>query len=407
MKRLYKNTKSRFFVTLIVFLFSSQLWGRSPVAVVNSVIGNAFISQSKTTKKLHKGDHIYDMAEVFTEMGGQVSISDYYDHKFHLSGSGHIAFLNKTLELKRGYLWLQSFNESDKYMVQTANAVSKYKKGEGIISFDGGSGKTQMLAIKGRFEFGNLIQGHPPIAVDGGQFSFVHKEYERGTPRRPTPIGFGSFKKVTGLFNGVYPMGEKPKVKIKKPVAASRGVASMRIDTTVPAAVVMKSLPTGSTSVETPSKVVDGGKIIYIRENKKERQEKKSQLLDYYQSKVKKMTKPVKKVWKHSYGSRSKVKVKVFGVQKKAPRKKASATPHRLKRMPTSTPKPSRQIIKSKKVGRGPASVGGMAPTIHPVKDDFENSLVDQYKKQMRHSNEVNQLIKDLKNYDQDYKTQY
>jgi hypothetical protein len=52
------------------------------------------------------------------------------------------------------------------------------------------------------------------------------------------------------------------------------------------------------------------------------------------------------------------------------------------------------------KVKRAPASVKQQT-------DAFESSLVDQYKKQMRHSDEVNQLIRDLKNYEMDYDTGY
>ena len=36
-------------------------------------------------------------------------------------------------------------------------------------------------------------------------------------------------------------------------------------------------------------------------------------------------------------------------------------------------------------------------------KSDFEETLVDEYKKQLRHSEEVNSLIEDLKNYEQNY----
>ena len=61
-------------------------------------------------------------------------------------------------------------------------------------------------------------------------------------------------------------------------------------------------------------------------------------------------------------------------------------------------------------VKRVPASIGSMAPKIKrhtgPA-NSFEGSLVEEYKRQMRHSNEVNELIDALKSYDNDYKKGY
>ena len=44
---------------------------------------------------------------------------------------------------------------------------------------------------------------------------------------------------------------------------------------------------------------------------------------------------------------------------------------------------------------------------LNKEKSNFEKTLVNEYKKQMRHSEEVNSLIEDLKNYEQNYKKNY
>lgn len=46
-------------------------------------------------------------------------------------------------------------------------------------------------------------------------------------------------------------------------------------------------------------------------------------------------------------------------------------------------------------------------PQVEIKKSAFENSLMEEYKKQRRHSGELNSLIKELKSFDQDYKVSY
>ena len=99
---------------LIVFIFaillSSQVMARE-VALVSGLTGNAFMIKNGHTKALSLGDAIEDFAEIYTEEGSQLTLSDHYDHIYYVSGSGHIKFLNKILELKNGYLRIQSYQK--------------------------------------------------------------------------------------------------------------------------------------------------------------------------------------------------------------------------------------------------------------------------------------------------------
>lgn len=383
MKKLSKSIKS----SLVLALFLSfSAFAKSPLALVNSVKGTAFvINNGKQTKVLKPGDHLYDFDEVLTETGGQISFSDYYDHQYHLSGSGHVKLLNRMVELKRGYLWQQSFTPSKNFITQTANAVVSYSQGESIVSFDPYSGKTQLLVIKGRFEFANLLQNFLKLEVRDGQFSFIDNDYEEGRPRDATPLGFSSFKKVTSLFEKVEPMDKddayerlkaKPTMKLPK-----RSIASVK--------------------EETPTSGVKPGKIIFLTKDKKQAQQRKEKLLQSYEQELSELAKPVKTKFKPSYDKKSAAKVRIFG--------KSYVKP---------TPKSTQQnIAKSqKKVAtkseRAPASVDN-AKSLNSGKkspqpsSEFEKSVLDAYKNQMRHNQETNDLIKDLKNYKQDYKTSY
>ena len=97
-------------------------------------------------------------------------------------------------------------------------------------------------------------------------------------------------------------------------------------------------------------------------------------------------------------------------VVKSSPYSKLSGVPiHVYSGHKTSQAKNSRKSSAQ----RAPASINAaksikLNPQIEINQSStFENSLLNQYKHQMRHETEVNRLIEDLRNYDQDYQTGY
>ena len=116
MKRYEESTKIKniflgIFSFIVLFsLGTGDVYSKKKkLGVVEEVWGNVFLVEEGKTKQLRAGDYLYDFSEVMTEEGAQVSFSDYYDHQFHLAGSGHIKMMNKIVELVRGYLWVQSY----------------------------------------------------------------------------------------------------------------------------------------------------------------------------------------------------------------------------------------------------------------------------------------------------------
>ena len=105
--------------------------------------------------------------------------------------------------------------------------------------------------------------------------------------------------------------------------------------------------------------------------------------------------------WRPNYTKKSGVKIRIFGDRNRS----------RLKKSPKKiTARGSLDKMKSsvKRNGspvssRSPASINKTGFSITEEDDVFEKSLLDAYKKQQRHSKEVNSLINDLKNYRQDY----
>jgi len=353
MKKLFKNTKHfKFFTLIALFGLMSEAWGASAVATVSALTGRAFVSLDGRTQSLKVGDQVPSFAEVFTEVGAQVTLSDYFDHKYHLAGSGHIQFLNKSLQLKEGYLWVQSFQDRHTFSVQTANAIALFKRGEGIVSFDSVSGRSQLLVKKGQFDYANSLNPFFTQTVSEGLFSFVITDQDEGAPRAPTPIGYQSFKQIVALFKDVQSESDNN--------APARNVASV-----VEAPNWQEMQPAHAVA---PKPTVDPAMEVQLKE--------------LYAPKL--APKKVVKKWQPTYEKKSGAKVRIFGSPSKGPtRTVASETPK----------KPS---------SRTPASVGSMAPEIKQ-NDVFESKLMQEYKNQMRHSQETNKLINELKSFDQDY----
>lgn len=384
MKKLFNVTRKTRVLTLVAtFMFSFTSFAKSPELMVRSVKGNAFLVAKGKTSMLKAGDHIYDFQQVFTEVGSQITFANFQDQVFHLAGGGNIRSLKGVVELQNGYLWMESISgKSEEYQVQTPNGRIAFTNAEGIVDFDNSSGKTQLLVLSGNFEFGNLFQDYLKTTVSSGKFSFISKDYENGAPRVPTPVGKNTFAKVQGLF-------EKRSVNKKK--APIKNVASILSSEDIAPKMVKRSIAsvpmTEPTTIDIPkpkTKVQESG-IIYIRP-KKRNLAKDDMLMNYHSKNITKLkAKKVKKTFSPSYEKKSKVKVFVFGRKKKSKRSVAS-------------------VPKKKTFNRAPASVSS---SVKIKNDAFEKSLSREYKKQLRHSKEVNSLIQELKNYDQDYKQSY
>ncbi len=387
MKKLFKNiNKTSLAITLIVHFMAYYAHADSSVGIVSSLEGNAFETINGKTRTLKVGDELTGMSEIMTTSGAQLTVTDYFDHQFHLSGSAHIKMTGIGMELRRGYLWVQSYGKSQSpYSIKTANGFANIGYGETIVSFDPASSKTQLLVMKGAHSFGNLMEPDMALRVEDGHFSFLSNDVDNGIPRQSTPVGFSSFKKVTSLFRGIQSMDKgdwsttakatpQPRVETQ----AARTIASTK-QAPVPGTVIyVKSVQGGSrvpASADVPSAA------------------------DYYYSKVKKAP------WNAKL-KKTGVPVKVWGKEswQRTPASTKSWIKNKKEEKP-GYPEPPKKTVKK---DRTPASVSPISISPVEVKtDDFEKGLSNQYKKQMRHNSEVNSLIRDLKNYDQDFKTAY
>ncbi len=364
MKKLFKSTKISF-VALFLMASVAQAASSSPAVIVSQVTGNAFAMSGGKTNTLSIGDRITDYSDVVTEEGAQVTLTDYHDHKFHLSGSGHLKFEKNQVTVERGYVWIQSFNQRDEFYVKTANSRIGYTLGEAIVSFDAFSGKTQLMSVRGEFSLNNSFETHLKVTVSDGQFSFVSNDYNQGIPRTPMSIGESSFKKITGLFGGVQP-------------AAPLALPMQYATTPAPTSTAKSE---GRQVASAPEK--SKGSIVMLKRNSTFVNDKV--ITKAYAQEERKVEAIKRKNYlQREYSKKSGVALRVYGK--------------------TSTQKKTSPVA-AESTQRMPASAS--APEVVKGDSSFEGSMVKQYEGQMRHSNEVNKLIEELKNYEQDYQSGY
>ena len=407
MKRLFKSISKKVFVLglLSAPLLTSPVSASDYYGIVKDVSGTVFLSVGERTVPAKVGTKIFDSTEVMTTSGAQVSVMDRYDHIVNLSGSAHMAVQGKKIELIKGYLWIQSTRKrNDKFKIQTANASVSYGQGEGVISFDEATGKTQLLSIRGVFRLRHAMDQHKFEYVREGEFSFINDSYREGRPRSPTAVGYDSYQKVTNLFSGVEPI--KKTFSFPQMRGAGKKAAKSNVNSGENPQMQTSKSPSRSVASEAKSDAKEGS--IHYVETQSMKKSSKGKLKQYYQKQLAALEKEEKdkkqasrkskkKGFRPSYQHKSDVTVRVFGASKESTGRMPSSEKNRKKEKKS----------KSKKSGRAPASLQEVNPQVNIEQDAFEKGLNEQLKKQMRHDQEVNALIKELKNYDQDYQTSY
>ena len=247
------------------------------------------------------------------------------------------------------------------------------------MSYDKVKGKTQLYSLSESFEIAHVLEKSFKEVVDKGQFTFIDNDFENGAPRRPTELGHASYEKMRSLFYKIHPIEYKHPTLTKNDEILPQRKSNLRIPASV------------SPENETDGASLKENKIIYLLPDTKRNQAAKDQRLEsFYKGKVVEWSvRPKKKKFVPSYDKLSGVDIKIYG--SKASVKSAAQTPVISKKRESA-------------VYRLPSSVSTASAESN---SEFESSLSNEFKKQMRHSNEVNSLIRDLKNYNQDFQAEY
>lgn len=364
MRKLFKTISLKFSLALLALVFSAKIFAQSPIARVTSVKGDAFVKMGDKLMPLKPGQNLFDSNTIMTTVGSQVSFSDFFDHLYQLAGEGQIQIRPQVIQLHRGYFWIQSLGKHQQiFQVISANAKLYYSNGHGVVSFDPYSGRTQFISVQGYFGFGNLLQPELDVKVSTGEFSFVDTEFQEGVPRYATAVGKQTFDQIVSLFPEIT---QEQKLAPEFQLLAKSDQGPSR----APASVAKES---------------QSGSITFIpmkQELDKTRAEREKILASYKAPAASSGRAPASI---SSSKTASNVKVQVFGANTQV---KKSAT---VNRAPASV----QDMVQS---ARTPSALGAQT-------DVFEKGLQKQYQKQQPHSDEVNQLLRELKNYQMDLRS--
>ena len=313
-----------------------------PVAQVTEVSGGVFlITPEGKTSSLKFNQHIEDKSEIMVEDGASVTLNDYYDATYHLTGGSHLKFYNKAVQLKKGKTWIQSTNARHPLALTTANGNVDFWKGEFITTFDQRTGRTQVLVVNGDVEVSNILEKNMKYSVSAGNFTMIDPEVENGIPRAPTKVGLQSLNNALGEFK------QLPTKIIQEPVA--RSIAS----------------------VEEVAPVVKPGEIIFIKSHRFPASVGGG-AHKYYKTKL------IKKNDSHP------VPINFYGTryQKTKPYTETTGAP----RSPASV-----KVMK--------AEVPTSAVHSMTIDQEFADSLKKHAVEQPKYSKELDSLINDLKSY--------
>ena len=354
--------KSSLFVCALVAL---PLWAK-PVAQVTTVTGSVFaISPEGKTLALKPDSLIEEKSELMLEEDASITLNDYYDATYHLIGGTHLKFFDKSVQLKRGKVWVQSGTNRAPLALTTANGSADFWKSEFIATFDQATSRSQILVVNGEVEVSNVLDKNMKYTVAAGNFSLIDPEVENGVPRAPTKVGLDSLNKALAEFKAIPEQMKAPERSIASVKAEDKTEATPG---TPAAPEVKKGEITFITTNRLPASV-EGGAHKYF-------------------------TKKVAKK-KSMSSSDSMAPIRFFGTSwKQAVPEVAMTAPVEMK--------------KAVEAPRAPASVQPMvvaAPAVQKASDDlgkdeeFSLSLKRQATEQPKHTKELESLINDLKSY--------
>lgn len=203
------------------FLGTLPTWAK-PIAQVQEINGMAFvITPAGQTKKIKSFDILEERSELLVEEGTHISLSDYYNATYHLTGGTHVKFFDRSMQLKKGKAWVKSASKTP-LAVTTANGVAQYDGGQFIATFDQVNNRSQFLIVQGEVDVSNVLDQDLRYTVSQGHFTIIDPEVESGLPRTPTKVGMASLNSALEEFK------MPSDLPLALPTKPSRSIASVR-----------------------------------------------------------------------------------------------------------------------------------------------------------------------------------
>ncbi|MCM2351044.1 MAG: hypothetical protein NDI69_13565 [Bacteriovoracaceae bacterium] len=215
-----KTSLTKLSSSFLLLSLSLSVWAK-PVAQVTQISGKAFVvtDDGKTTA-LRLNQHLDERSEIMVSDDASITLNDYYNATYHLTGGSHLKFFNQSVQLKNGKAWIQSMNSKHPLALTTANGYVNFLNGEFITIFDQGTSRSQVLVVNGEVDVSNVLDQDMKYTVPAGSFTVVDPEIENGFPRAPTKIGLQSLNAALAEFKSL-------PTQIKSTEVHTRSIASV------------------------------------------------------------------------------------------------------------------------------------------------------------------------------------
>jgi hypothetical protein len=198
MKKLLKN---KLFFTLFI-LFTGEVFADTFGFIHSIKNQNAFmVSPDQSATILKNGDFLEEGSQMLVEEGGLVIFLDYFDHKYQLSSGGLVKFNSEGIELSRGYLRVKTLGPSAKTIkIETPNSIISFSNSEGVISFDPGLSKTDVVSFDGDFDLKGKNNLANSALITEGKSSSVKNDLQMGIPSLSAKTPSKTLDKIASIF---------------------------------------------------------------------------------------------------------------------------------------------------------------------------------------------------------------
>ncbi len=343
MKISITKIKSSLFLALFIFSLGAQA---RLVGKIHKVKGMAFMTHDGRTITLKEGMDIHQSAQIIVSDQAQVTLGDFNERRFHLTGGSSLILNQNEATLLAGSVWSQATAFSKNFVLSSANMHMQSFKGEYVATYSPDTKKTQLTVISGEVNAASPKKPELRYGILAGHFTTAHEDHDEGYPRSPTQLGFSSLTNTLKMFPGVEAI-DTSVASAQKKADIGREIASIGAeDSAKPEVLHIKS-----SFVERKIASVDTAQKYYLKKTKRAQSAR------------------------HGQGA----KVRVIGM-------------HPAGSIPQAVKAPKRQVAS---VVQAPAA---------PVKgeanlSEFLNSYQYHQGKQHKHTPEVQRLIDDLKSY--------
>lgn len=348
-------------IVLMLSLISSLTYAKT-VGRVLDISGAAFIyDKSNKVSELTYSQKIPASSKIMLEDNATAVVVTEDGTKYYLTSGSFVKFYEDGIELNSGKVWVDVGVNSKHRVTQTPNLKSNHKKGQYVYSFNPATERSDVLSIYGECEVSSLLDKNKKTKVLAGQFSTLNINKNNGYPREATRVGMNSYEGIKLSFSS---FKDLQNLKINKEMATPK--------------LEHKS----NRAIASVSKSSRKGSVSFVKYDYKERNRDIASVSTS------------KKVSTNKAKESKSAKVRFFSLDRKVKIK------NKITNRIWKTKPESNHVVSQ--VKRIPSSVA-RGSTVNL----FEKSLRKNIKNTPKHSSEVNQLIDELKSYQEDFTKEY